>query len=160
MRIVIQRVSRASVLVDGKQISAIGKGLCILAGFEPLDETQDMEWLAKKIVQCRIFDDDSGIMNESVQDIDGEILLVSQFTLYASTRKGNRPSYSRASPPGQALGQYKEFVSILSKALGKNIMTGEFGARMNVSLVNEGPVTILMDSKQRELTDKNHFEKK
>lgn len=151
MRIVIQRVSRASVRVEGKEIASIGRGLCIFAGFEPLDQQEDMEWLAKKILQCRVFDDESGIMNESLLDIDGDLLLVSQFTLHASTRKGNRPSYSRASSPGIARGQYKEFIDILGRARGKGIQTGEFGARMDVSLVNEGPVTLIMDSKQRDL---------
>lgn len=150
MRIVIQRVSEASVRVDGRLKSEIGQGLLILLGIENADTTEDINWLVKKAVQLRIFDDENGVMNRSVQDINGEILVVSQFTLHASTKKGNRPSYIRASKPDFAVPMYEKFVDEISNALGKLVETGEFGAMMDVALVNDGPVTILMDSKQKD----------
>ena len=151
MRIVIQRVSEASVTVDGLQKSSIQQGLLILAGFESEDTPEDLGWTVKKIIQLRIFDDHDGVMNLSVKDIDGEILVVSQFTLHAKTRKGNRPSYINAAPPEIAIPLYRNFVQLLSENLGKEIQTGEFGAMMMVKLANDGPVTIIMDSKNKEL---------
>jgi len=150
MRIVIQRVSKASVTINGKLKSSIGKGLLILLGIEDPDTQEDIDWLVKKALQLRIFDDENGVMNRSVQDIDGEILVVSQFTLLASTRKGNRPSYIRASKPDFAIPMYEKFVAEISNGLGKQVGTGEFGAMMDVALNNDGPVTILMDSKQKD----------
>ena len=150
MRIVIQRVSKASVKVDDKIISAIGMGMLILVGIEDLDTREDITWLSNKIIQLRIFDDENGVMNLSVKDIDGELLIVSQFTLHASTKKGNRPSYIRASKPDFAVPMYEKFVESLETELGKKVGTGKFGAMMDVSLVNDGPVTIIIDSKQKE----------
>ena len=150
MRIVIQRVSEASVKVDDKIISAIGMGMLILVGIEDLDTWEDITWLSNKIIQLRIFDDENGVMNLSVKDIDGELLIVSQFTLHASTKKGNRPSYIRASKPDFAVPMYEKFVESLETELGKKVGTGKFGAMMDVSLVNDGPVTIIIDSKQKE----------
>jgi len=150
MRIVIQRVSKASVTIKGSEYSAIGKGLLILLGIEDVDTFDDIEWLTRKIVQLRIFDDEQGVMNKSVIDIEGEILVVSQFTLHASTKKGNRPSYIRASKPDFAIPIYEKFNENLDNILGKTVKTGVFGAMMDVELVNDGPVTIIMDSKQRE----------
>ena len=150
MRVVIQRVSGASVIADGKPSGTIGTGLMILLGIEDADGTEDAEWLTKKIVQLRIFDDDAGVMNRSVQDVNGDILLVSQFTLHASTKKGNRPSYIKASKPDYAIPLYESMIKLLENELGKNIATGVFGAAMQVSLVNDGPVTIWIDSKNRE----------
>ncbi|MDR1119632.1 MAG: D-tyrosyl-tRNA(Tyr) deacylase [Dysgonamonadaceae bacterium] len=150
MRTVIQRVSHASVTIDGKIKSAIQKGLLVLIGIEDSDNQEDIEYLCKKIVQLRIFDDTKGIMNESILDQNGEILVVSQFTLHASTRKGNRPSYIRASKPDIAIPQYEKFCVDLSVLLGKDVKTGIFGADMKVELLNDGPVTIIIDSKNRE----------
>ena len=150
MRIVIQRVSEASVKVDDKIISAIGKGMLILVGIADLDTREDITWLSNKIIQLRIFDDENGVMNLSVKDIDGELLIVSQFTLHASTKKGNRPSYIRASKPDFAVPMYEKFVESLETELGKKAGTGKFGAMMDVSLVNDGPVTIIIDSKQKD----------
>lgn len=150
MRIVVQRVSSASVTIEGKIKSAIGKGLLILLGIEDADNDEDIDWLVKKTIQLRIFDDENGVMNRSVQDVDGEILVVSQFTLHASTKKGNRPSYIRASKPDFAIPMYEKFVTEISSLLGKTVGTGEFGAMMDVSLNNDGPVTIIMDSKQKD----------
>jgi D-tyrosyl-tRNA(Tyr) deacylase len=150
MRIVIQRVSRASVTIEGKLKSNIGQGLLILLGIENTDTTEDIDWLVRKTVQLRIFDDENGVMNRSVQDINGEILVVSQFTLHASVKKGNRPSYIRASKPGFAVPMYEKFIAGISRTLGKSVGTGEFGAMMDVSLVNDGPVTIIIDSKQKD----------
>lgn len=150
MRIVIQRVSKASVSIDGNLKSSIAQGLLILLGIEDTDTDEDIDWLIKKTIQLRIFDDENGVMNRSVQDVDGEILVVSQFTLHASTKKGNRPSYIRASKPDFAIPMYEKFVAEISNALGKPVGTGEFGAMMDVSLNNDGPVTIIMDSKQKE----------
>ena len=150
MRAVIQRVSAAKVTIEGAVKSAIGPGLLVLLAIENADTLVDIEWLSGKIVRLRVFDDETGVMNRSVQETQGEILLVSQFTLFASTRKGNRPSYSRSSKPEIAVPLYQKFIEQLTLDLGKPIHTGEFGAQMAVSLVNDGPVTILMDSKQKE----------
>lgn len=150
MRIIIQRVSEASVSIEGILKSAIGKGMLVLLGIGEDDSDEDIEWLCGKISRLRIFDDSSDVMNLSVKEINGEILVVSQFTLHASTHKGNRPSYIRAARPEAALPLYKIFISSLEKEIGKQVFTGEFGAMMNVMLVNDGPVTILMDSKNRE----------
>ncbi|TNF39515.1 MAG: D-tyrosyl-tRNA(Tyr) deacylase [Bacteroidetes bacterium] len=150
MRVVIQRVSKASVTVEGEIISEIGKGMLILVGIEDSDKQEDIDWLANKIIQLRIFDDDQGVMNLSVKDIDGDILVVSQFTLHASTKKGNRPSYIRASKPDFAIPMYDKFVSTLQNVLGKNTGTGKFGAMMDVALVNDGPVTIIIDTKNKD----------
>jgi D-tyrosyl-tRNA(Tyr) deacylase len=150
MRAVIQRVSKASVTISGKTHSAIGKGLLVFVGIEYADTDEDIQWLAGKIVNLRIFDDEDGIMNLSVKDCSGEILLVSQFTLHASTKKGNRPSYSRASKPGDAIPLYEKMIKILSFELGKPVATGEFGADMKVELLNDGPVTIVIDSRNKE----------
>lgn len=150
MRAVIQRVSNASVTIDGQVRGAIGCGLVVLLAVEDADNADDIEWLSGKIVRLRIFDDDQGVMNRSVQDVGGEILLVSQFTLFASTRKGNRPSYIRSSKPEIAVSLYEQFLARLTQDFGKPVQTGEFGAMMLVSLTNDGPVTIIIDSKTRE----------
>lgn len=150
MRVVIQRVSHSGVKVGGKTIAKIGKGLLVLAGFEETDDATDFEWVAGKILQLRIFPDEKGVMNISVQDAEGEILVVSQFTLHASTKKGNRPSYIKSSPPESAKFQYEKFVEIMKTKYLSRIQCGEFGADMKVNLVNDGPVTILIDSKNRE----------
>ena len=150
MRTVIQRVSEASVTIEGKVKSEIGTGLLILLGIEPEDKEEDILWLCKKIANLRIFDDADGVMNKSVQDIDGNIIVVSQFTLHASVKKGNRPSYIRAAKPEIAVPLYEHFVRILGFESKKVIQTGEFGADMKVRLLNDGPVTILIDSKNRE----------
>lgn len=150
MRVVIQRVKNASVSVEGKQISSIEKGFLILVGIENVDTKEDVEWLTQKIVNLRVFDDENGIMNKSVVDVDGEILVVSQFTLFASTKKGNRPSYIRASKPDFAVPMYQQFCKKLTQLFGKEIKTGIFGADMQVSLLNDGPVTIIIDTKNKE----------
>ena len=150
MKAVIQRVMRASIAVDEKIHSQIGEGLLVLLGIEDADTTEDIEWLSSKIANLRIFNDENGVMNVSVKDIGGDILLVSQFTLHASTRKGNRPSYIRASKPETAIPVYEKMITCLDAALGKKIYTGEFGADMKVALVNDGPVTIIIDTKLRE----------
>ncbi len=150
MRTVIQRVSEASVTIDGELKSAIGKGLLILVGIENADSTEDAEWLAAKIVNLRIFDDENGVMNRSILEIEGEILIVSQFTLHAMTKKGNRPSYIRAAKPEIAIPLYENFCKLISEKLGKEVKTGTFAADMNVALINDGPVTILIDSKNKE----------
>jgi len=149
MKLVIQRVSEASVQIEGKIKGAIGLGLLLLAGIAPDDKEEDMDWLAKKTVQLRIFSDDEGKMNRSLQDVGGDILLISQFTLHASTKKGNRPSYIAAAPPDMAIPLYERFIQLLEQQLGKTIQTGTFGADMQVSLLNDGPVTIVIDSKNR-----------
>jgi D-aminoacyl-tRNA deacylase len=151
MRVVIQRVSEASVTIDGVLKGSIGAGLLILAGIQHLDTEEDVQWLSQKIVKLRIFSDAGGMMNLSVQDIDGGILLISQFTLHSSTKKGNRPSFLEAARPGQAIPLYEKLIQQLSADLGKEIHTGEFGADMKVSLLNDGPVTILMDSRNRDI---------
>ncbi|MBQ8673351.1 MAG: D-tyrosyl-tRNA(Tyr) deacylase [Bacteroides sp.] len=150
MRVVIQRTAHASVTIEGRQKSAIGKGLLVLVGIEESDSREDIDWLCKKIVNLRIFDDENGVMNRSVTDIEGDILVVSQFTLHASTKKGNRPSYIRAARPEISIPLYEEFCSTLRQAIGKEIGTGEFGADMKVELLNDGPVTICMDTKNKE----------
>ena len=150
MRVVIQRVSEASVKVDDQIAGTIHKGLLVLMGVEDADTKEDIEWISSKIVNLRIFDDASGVMNLSVKDIDGEILLVSQFTLHAATKKGNRPSYIKASKPAIAIPMYEQLIDQLKNDLGKESPTGIFGADMKVQLVNDGPVTIVMDSKNKE----------
>lgn len=150
MRVLIQRTKHASVTIEGRCKSAIKQGLLVLVGIEDNDGKEDIEWLCKKIVNLRIFDDENGVMNRSVVDIDGEILVVSQFTLHASTKKGNRPSYIRASKPEIAIPLYEAFCKELSLSLGKEVGTGEFGADMKVELLNDGPVTIWMDTKNKE----------
>ncbi|SFO46997.1 D-tyrosyl-tRNA(Tyr) deacylase [Algoriphagus ornithinivorans] len=146
---VIQRVSESSVKIEGKVKSQIGLGLMVLLGIEDADQKDDIEWLSKKIVNLRIFPDENEVMNKSLLDVDGEILLISQFTLHASTKKGNRPSYIKAAKPDVAIPLYEQMISALKQELGKEIGTGEFGADMKVSLINDGPVTIVIDSKNR-----------
>lgn len=150
MRIVIQRVSESAVRIDDEIKAEITKGLLILLGIEDSDNQEDIEWLSNKIVNLRIFDDQDGVMNKSIQDIGGDILLISQFTLHASTKKGNRPSYIKAAKPDIAIPLYQAFIETIELKLGKPIGTGEFGADMKVSLVNDGPVTICMDTKNKE----------
>jgi len=150
MRAVIQRVSQASVGIESAVKGKIEKGLVVLLAIEEADTDEDIEWLSGKIVRLRIFDDENGVMNCSVQETGGDILLVSQFTLFASTRKGNRPSYSRSAPPEIAVPIYTRFIERLGQDLGKAVQTGEFGADMAVSLTNDGPVTIIIDSRLRE----------
>jgi D-tyrosyl-tRNA(Tyr) deacylase len=150
MRLVIQRVSEASVTVDGECISAIGRGLLVLVGVENGDTEQDAAWLAAKTAALRIFDDEDGVMNRSVVDMDGELLAVSQFTLTASTRKGNRPSYIRAAGHELAVPLYERFCALLAGAAGRPVLQGRFGADMKVRLLNDGPVTILIDSRLKE----------
>src|SRR5947208_902265 len=147
MRAVIQRVSQASVVIADGVKAQIEKGLLVLVAVEESDGAEDIEWLSGKIVRLRIFDDENGVMNKSVQEIQGEILVVSQFTLFASTRKGNRPSYSRSARPEVAIPLYEAFIRQLAADFGKPVQTGEFGADMKVKLVNDGPVTIIIDSK-------------
>lgn len=150
MRVIIQRTSQASVTIDGTVVSEIGKGLLVLVGVEGDDIVDDAQWLAGKIVQMRIFSDADGKMNLSVKDIDGDILVVSQFTLHASTKKGNRPSFIRAARPEIAIPLYEQFLSALETELGKPVLRGVFAADMKVALINDGPVTISMDSRARE----------
>lgn len=150
MRVVIQRVTEASVTINGMVHGAIEHGLLVLAGFEDADEAEDLSWMSKKIVQLRIFSDNHGIPNLSVQEVAGSILVVSQFTLHAATKKGNRPSYIKAAKPDVAIPLYETFIRQLEADLGKPIATGKFGADMKVRLLNDGPVTIVMDSKNRE----------
>jgi D-aminoacyl-tRNA deacylase len=150
MRAVIQRTTEASVIISGKVTGAIGSGLVVLLAIEPADGVEDIEWLSGKIVRLRVFDDENGVMNRSVQDVQGDILLVSQFTLFASTKKGNRPSYSRSAPPEIAIPLYEQFIARLKQDMGRPIQTGTFGAHMVVRLANDGPVTIIIDSKLRE----------
>lgn len=150
MRIVIQRVSEASVTIDNVVRGAINKGMLILAGFEDADTDEDIQWVCNKIVNLRIFNDAEDVMNVSLMDDGGDILLVSQFTLHASTKKGNRPSYIKASKPAVAIPLYEKMITLLEAGLNKKIQTGVFGAAMKVSLLNDGPVTIIIDSKNRE----------
>lgn len=150
MKVVIQRVSQASVTIEGETTAKIGTGLLVFAGIEDADAEEDIEWLAAKIANLRIFGDDNGVMNLSVKDIGGDVIVVSQFTLHALTKKGNRPSYIKASKPGIAIPLYEQFVARLQLETGRAIQTGKFGADMKVALVNDGPVTILIDSKNRE----------
>jgi D-tyrosyl-tRNA(Tyr) deacylase len=146
---VIQRVTNASVEINQKIRGKIGRGLMILVGFEDADNAEDIDWMAAKIANMRIFNDDAGVMNINVRDHGGEVLVVSQFTLHASLKKGNRPSYLKAAKPDIAIPLYNTFISVLQSALGKPVETGEFGADMKVSLINDGPVTIIADSKNR-----------
>ena len=150
MRAVIQRVSKASVTIDNKIYSQINNGLLVLLGIEDADTAEDVEWLSGKIVNLRIFNDENGVMNVSIKDINGDILVVSQFTLQASTKKGNRPSYIKASKPAFAIPMYEKFVQQLNNDLGKQVHTGVFAADMKVDLCNDGPVTIFIDTKNRE----------
>ncbi|WP_299109023.1 D-aminoacyl-tRNA deacylase [uncultured Tenacibaculum sp.] len=149
MKTVIQRVSKASVTIEGKKVADIKSGLLILLGIINEDTMEDIQWLTKKIVNLRIFNDDNGVMNTSVKDINGGIIVVSQFTLHASTKKGNRPSYIKAAKPDIAIPLYQKFVQQIENELGKKVQTGEFGADMKVELLNDGPVTILIDSKDK-----------
>lgn len=150
MRVVIQRVSEASVTIEGILKSKIGKGLLILLGIEDADNQEDIQWLCQKIANLRIFGDEAGLMNLSVQDVAGELLVVSQFTLFASTKKGNRPSYIRSAKPDIAIPLYEKFVTTLAEVSQRPVQTGEFGADMKVALLNDGPVTIMIDTKQKE----------
>lgn len=150
MRVVIQRVKEASVTIEGALYSCIASGMLILVGVEDRDNLEDVDWLVKKVSQLRIFNDDNGVMNRSVVDVSGEALVVSQFTLHASTKKGNRPSYIRASRPEHAVPLYEKFCQELSLAIGREVKTGVFGADMQVALVNDGPVTICIDSQNKE----------
>ncbi len=150
MRVVIQRTKRASVTIDGYCKAEIGQGLLVLIGVMDEDNEEDIAWLTKKVVNLRIFDDENGVMNKSVIDVNGEILAISQFTLFASTKKGNRPSYIKAAKPEMSVPLYNRFCEALRTELGKDIGTGEFGADMKVELINDGPVTICIDSKNKE----------
>ena len=150
MKVVIQRVSQASVTIDEKIVAAIQKGLLVLVGIEDTDSQEDIDWLAAKVANIRIFGDENQVMNLSVKDIGGDVIVVSQFTLHANTKKGNRPSYIKASKPEVAIPLYENFVNTLELELGKKVQTGVFGADMKVLLLNDGPVTIIMDSKNKE----------
>ena len=150
MRVVVQRVSQSNVKVSGEVIGEIKEGLMVLVSFVDEDNDTDLDWMTKKIINLRIFNDDEGKMNRSVQDVGGDILLISQFTLHASTKKGNRPSFIKAAKPDFANVMYERFIKVLEQTLGKEIQTGEFGGDMKVSLVNDGPTTIIIDSKERE----------
>ncbi|GAL66178.1 D-aminoacyl-tRNA deacylase [Jejuia pallidilutea] len=150
MKVVIQRVLKSSVTIEGKKVTSIGKGLLVFLGIVNDDTQDDIDWLCNKIVNLRIFGDENGVMNKSLQDVGGELILVSQFTLHAATKKGNRPSYIKAAKPEVAIPLYKACIKTLEDVLGKTIKTGEFGANMQVALINDGPVTIIIDSKQKE----------
>lgn len=150
MRLLIQRVKRASVTIDGREHSHIGKGLLVLVGIENSDTQEDIDWLTGKLLRLRIFDDENGVMNLDVQQTEGDIMVVSQFTLFASTKKGNRPSYIRSAPEAISRPMYEKFVATVEQTLGKKVATGEFGADMQVELVNDGPVTIWIDSHNKE----------
>ena len=150
MRTVVQRVRHASVTIDEQCVASIGQGMLLLVGFEDADEPNDLEWTAQKVANLRIFDDADGVMNRSVKDVDGELLVVSQFTLYASVKKGNRPSYIRAAKPDVAIPLYKSFCETMSLQVGREVKTGVFGADMKVSLLNDGPVTIVIDTKNKD----------
>lgn len=150
MRVVIQRVTHAAVTIENQVKAAIRSGLLVLVGIEHADTIEDADWLSGKIVNLRIFNDDAGVMNRSLLETGGDVLLISQFTLHAATKKGNRPSYIRAGKPDQAIPLYRHLIGCLEKDLGKSVYTGEFGADMKVELLNDGPVTILIDSKSRE----------
>ncbi|KSA12541.1 D-aminoacyl-tRNA deacylase [Maribacter dokdonensis] len=149
MKTVIQRVAKASVTVNGEKISAIDNGLLILVGIENADAQDDIDWLTNKIANLRIFNDEDGIMNKSLVDVNGDVIVVSQFTLHASTKKGNRPSYIKAARPDVAIPLYEAFITTLESKLGKKVGTGEFGADMKVELLNDGPVTIMIDTKDK-----------
>ncbi|GAA3562652.1 D-aminoacyl-tRNA deacylase [Snuella lapsa] len=150
MKVVLQRVLKSSVTIDGEIVASIGNGIMVLLGIVNDDTKEDINWLTKKIVNMRIFNDDNGVMNDSILDVDGEVVVVSQFTLHASTKKGNRPSYIRAAKPDIAIPLYESFISQLEIDLGKKVQTGIFGADMKLALVNDGPVTIIVDSKNKE----------
>ena len=150
MRVVIQKVTQASVSIENQIVASINKGLLVLVGIEDGDTNEDIAWLSSKIVNLRVFDDDKGVMNLSVKEVEGEVLIVSQFTLHASTKKGNRPSYIRAARPEVAIPVYEAFIKQVETLLGKRVPTGQFGAMMQVSLCNDGPVTILIDTKNKE----------
>jgi D-tyrosyl-tRNA(Tyr) deacylase len=150
MRVVVQRVSQASVSIDEKKVASINEGILVLLGIETQDTKEDSEWLANKIFQLRIFSDKEGKMNKSVTEVDGEVIVVSQFTLHAKTKKGNRPSYIRSARPEQAIPLYEQFKKDLSEAIGNQVQSGEFGADMKVTLINDGPVTIIIDTKNKE----------
>ena len=150
MRVVIQKVTQASVSIDNQIVASINKGLLVLVGIEDGDTNEDIAWLSSKIVNLRVFDDDNGVMNLSVKEVKGEVLIVSQFTLHASTKKGNRPSYIKAARPEVAIPIYEAFIKQVETLLGKRVSTGQFGAMMQVSLCNDGPVTILIDTKNKE----------
>jgi D-aminoacyl-tRNA deacylase len=150
MRVVVQKVKEASVTVQNKKIASIGTGLLVLVGIENEDTDHDIDYLVKKIAQLRIFDDENGVMNLSLKDVDGDIIVVSQFTLHANTKKGNRPSYIRAARPEFSVPMYEKFVTAMEAKLGKKVGTGQFGAMMDVALINDGPVTIIIDSKQKD----------
>lgn len=150
MRVLVQRVSESSVTIDKKVVANIGKGMLVLVGFEEADTKEDIDWMATKLTKLRIYDDSQGVMNLSIQDINGEVAIVSQFTLHAQTKKGNRPSYIKAARPEQAIPLYKEFIVAMERELGKPVQTGEFGAEMMVELVNDGPVSIWIDTKNKE----------
>lgn len=150
MKAVIQRVSKASVTINAKQVANINKGLLVLLGIIEDDTQEDISWLSNKIANLRIFNDNNGVMNQSLQEVDGEVIVVSQFTLHASTKKGNRPSYIKAAKPDTAIPIYENFVKQLEADLGKSVQTGEFGADMKVELLNDGPVTIIIDTKNKE----------
>ena len=150
MRVVLQRVASASVTVEDKIVGAIQKGILVLVGIEDADTQEDIDWLVTKITQLRIFGDDNGVMNLSVEEVNGDVLVVSQFTLHAATKKGNRPSYIKAARPEIAIPIYEKFVNTLENKLGKKVPTGIFGADMKVALLNDGPVTIIIDSKNKE----------
>jgi len=150
MRVVIQKVTQASVSIENQTVASIDKGLLVLVGIEDTDTNDDIAWLSAKIVNLRVFDDDNGVMNLSVKEVEGEVLIVSQFTLHASTKKGNRPSYIKAARPEVAIPIYEAFIKQVETLLGKRVSTGQFGAMMQVSLCNDGPVTILIDTKNKE----------
>ena len=150
MKVVIQRVSEASVVINAKTVACIQQGLLILLGIVAEDTQEDIDWLVKKIANLRIFNDENDVMNKSILDVDGDCIVVSQFTLHASTKKGNRPSYIKAAKPDIAIPMYEHFVTSLEKEMGKKVQTGEFGADMKVDLCNDGPVTIVIDTKQKE----------
>lgn len=150
MRVVIQKVTQASVSIENQTVASIDKGLLVLVGIEDGDTNEDIAWLSSKIVNLRVFDDDNGVMNLSVKEVGGELLIVSQFTLHASTKKGNRPSYIKAARPEVAIPIYEAFIKQVETLLGKRVPTGQFGAMMQVSLCNDGPVTILIDTKNKE----------
>lgn len=149
MKVVIQRVLKSSVTIENKNVAEIQNGLLVLLGIEDADHQEDIDWLVSKIVNLRIFDDENGVMNWSVKDVNGDIIVVSQFTLHASTKKGNRPSYIKAAKPEIAIPLYENFAHKLENVLGKKVQTGEFGADMKVALINDGPVTIIIDSKNK-----------
>lgn len=150
MKVVLQRVSQASVTIDNQTVAKIEQGLLVLVGIVEEDTKEDINWLVNKIMNCRIFSDENGVMNKSVKDIDGDVIVVSQFTLHASTKKGNRPSYIKAAKPDVAIPLYESFIKICEADLQKPIQTGQFGADMKVALVNDGPVTIIIDTKNKE----------